>query len=90
MGYFPKCVVLQGNHHVKGNNIDICKLESRVGVKQFFFPNVQKTLCCDLVLYVVGRCDANSSFFWCYKHLLINLFLFVDVNNALGPWVNSL
>jgi len=42
MCYFPKCVVLQGNHHVKGNNIDICKLESRVGVKHFFFRIFKK------------------------------------------------
>ncbi len=34
--------------------------------------------------------DVMYFFCWCHKHLLINLFLFGDMNNALGPWVNSL
>jgi hypothetical protein len=42
MCYFPKCVVLQGNYHVKGSNIDICKLESRLGVQHFLFPTFKK------------------------------------------------
>jgi hypothetical protein len=43
MCYFPKYVVLQGNHHVKESNIDICKLESRVGVQHVFFLAFKKS-----------------------------------------------
>ncbi len=62
MCYFPKCVVIQGNNLVKGSNIDICKLESRIGVQHFLFRAFKKKLCCDLVLCGVGRCDAIFSF----------------------------
>jgi hypothetical protein len=62
MYYFPQIVVLQGNCCVRGNNIDINKLEVRDGM-QLFVSSVQKRLYCNLVLYVVGRCDASFSFF---------------------------
>ncbi len=61
MYYFPQFVVLQGNCHVRENNIDINNLEIRDGM-QLFFSNVQKKLYCNLVLYVIGRCDASFSF----------------------------
>jgi hypothetical protein len=36
MYYFPQFVVLQGNCCVRGNNIDINKLEERNGMQLFF------------------------------------------------------
>ncbi len=56
----------------------------------FFFVSFQKKLYCDLVLYIVGRCDGGLSFVGGHKNLLINLLLFLDMNNASKPWVNSL
>ncbi len=32
--YFPKCVVLQGNRYVRGNNIDINTLESKARMQK--------------------------------------------------------
>jgi hypothetical protein len=61
MYYFPQFVVLQGNYRVRGNNVDINKLEVRDGM-QLLFSSVQKKLYCNLVFYVVGRCDASFSF----------------------------
>ncbi len=40
--YFPKCVILQNNHYVKGNNIDISKLEVRAKMQHFFFRTFKK------------------------------------------------
>jgi hypothetical protein len=59
MCYFPQKVVLQGNHYVKG--IDINKMQARLGSATFSFLNVQK-IYYNLVLYVVGRYDVSSSF----------------------------
>jgi len=35
MCYYPKCIILQGNCCVKGSNIDISKLESKVEMQHF-------------------------------------------------------
>jgi hypothetical protein len=90
MCYFPKCVILQGNHHVRGSNIDINKLESKAKVQHFLsqaFKNIYIVIWFCMLLE-----DVQCKFFlyWHCKHLLINLFLFGDVNNALGLRVNSL
>jgi hypothetical protein len=42
MCYFPKCVLLQGNHCAKGSNIDISKLESKTRIQHFFFQVFKK------------------------------------------------
>jgi hypothetical protein len=42
MCYFPQKVILQGNHYVKGSNIDINKMQARLGNVTFSFSNVQK------------------------------------------------
>jgi len=60
--YYPKCIILQGNRCVKGNNIDINKLESKARMQNFLFRNSKDFINCNLVLYAFGRCDAGSSF----------------------------
>jgi hypothetical protein len=44
--------------NVRGSNVDISKLKIWELECNIFFLKVSKTLYCDLVLYVVGRCDA--------------------------------
>ncbi len=90
MCYYPKCIVLQGNCQVRGRNVDINKLKSKDGVQTFFFQAFKRfhklwfgRVCCWKMWCKFFLC-------WCHKHLLINLFLFGDVNNAPRPWVNSL
>jgi hypothetical protein len=61
MCYFPQKVVLQGNHYVKGSNIDINKMQARLGSATFSFSNVQKIIL-QFGLYVVKRYGASSSF----------------------------
>jgi hypothetical protein len=61
MCYFPKCVVLQGNYHVRGSNIDNSKLELRVKMKKILSQAFKKNyIVIWSCIYVVGRCDANS------------------------------
>ncbi len=89
MCYFPKCVVLQNNRCVKGSNIDISKLESRVKV-QHFLSQVFENFILQFGLICCWKMWCRFFLCWCHKHLLIKYFIFGDVNNALGPWINSL
>jgi hypothetical protein len=40
--YFPQCVVLQGNTQVFNINIDLMKMEVRVGMEHFFSTTFEK------------------------------------------------
>ncbi len=84
---FSQSVVLQGNHCVKGNNIDINKLESRIGVQHSIFLAFKEIYI--VIEDVVRRCDASSSFVDTTS-ICCQFFFFGDMNNAPRPWVNSL
>jgi len=61
MCYFPQSSTLQGNHHVKKNNIDINIVEPRARMPQLV-SSIQKYSYCNLVLYVAEGCHRNSSY----------------------------
>ncbi len=90
MCYYPKCIILQGNCHVRGININISKLEWRIGVQQFLSQALKGFHKLWFGLVCCWKMWCRFFLCWCHKHLLNNLFLFGDVNNASRPWVASL
>jgi hypothetical protein len=88
MCYFPQGFTLQGNHHVKKNNIDINTMEARVKMPQLFFKH-SKIFILQFGLICCQRMSWKFFLCWYHKYLFINSFSFGNMNNV--PWcqVNS-
>jgi len=73
MCYFPQNVILQGNCHVRGNNIDITNGSKNWNAK-FSFLNIQKTI---ILQFGLVCCYVMNFFLLSMPQTFVDQFVFI-------------